>query len=197
MTDHEEFMDTERILRGVNDKDSSVWNVLFAYYYPQLCSYASRLLRNEEEAEDCIQNVLLYVWNCDRKFPHIEDLTYFLYRVSHNQAMMKLRHEKCKKHHHSKILKDGDDVSDDMFAEIVRGELIRQLYDRIEELPEEQQKVIRLCISGLSNQEIADQLGVSINTVKTHKSRSFKFLRGRMEEWGQLLWVYVFGRRYH
>lgn len=187
-------MDTEQILRGVNDKDTSVWNVLFAYYYPQLCSYAGRLLRDEAGAEDCIQNVLLYVWDCDRRFLQIEDLTYFLYRVTHNQALMMLRHEKCKERHHSKILKDGNEVSDDMFADMVREELIRQLYVQIEDLPEEQRKVIRLCINGSSNQEIADQLGVSINTVKTHKSRSFKFLRGRMEEWGQVLWMMVFGR---
>lgn len=190
-------MDTVQILRGVNDKDASVWDALFAYYYPQLCSYAERLLHDVTEAEDCIQNVLLYAWNCDRKFSQIEDLTYFLYHVAHNQAFMILRHEKCKERHHLKILKDGDEVSDDMFADIVREEFIRQLYVQIEELPEEQRKVVRMCVNGLSNQEIADQLGVSINTVKTHKSRSFKFLRGRMEEWGQVLWMMVFRRDFN
>ena len=35
---------------------------------------------------------------------------------------------------------------------------------------------------GLGNQEIAVKVGVSVNTVKTHKSRGLKFLRGKVEE---------------
>ena len=50
----------------------------------------------------------------------------------------------------------------------------------IEELPAEQRRIILLRIEGHSWDEIASKLGVSINTVKTQKSRSYKFLREKL-----------------
>lgn len=184
-------IDTNLLLRGVNDKDSSAWNALFNYYYPQLCAYAERLMNDTAEAEDCIQEVFLYMWTSKNHFQTIEDLTYFLYRVTHNQALMRLRNQKRREHHHQYILDNSEHVADDMFASIIRQEMIRQVHEHIHELPAEQAKVVSLCIDGLSNQEIADQLGISINTVKTHKSRSFKFLRGKMEEWDAVLYIFL------
>lgn len=58
-----------------------------------------------------------------------------------------------------------------MFMATVREELLWQLYLYIDELPSEQRKVIRLSIDGLSVNEIAEKLGISVNTVKTHKKQ--------------------------
>ena len=57
-----------------------------------------------------------------------------------------------------------------------------KLYENfyIEELPAEQRRIILLRIEGHSWDEIASKLGVSINTVKTQKSRSYKFLREKL-----------------
>ena len=57
-----------------------------------------------------------------------------------------------------------------------------KLYENfyIEELPAEQRRIILLRIEGHSWDEIASRLGVSINTVKTQKSRSYKFLREKL-----------------
>ena len=54
------------------------------------------------------------------------------------------------------------------------------LYFYIDELPAEQRRIILLRIEGHSWDEIASRLGVSINTVKTQKSRSYKFLREKL-----------------
>lgn len=64
---------------------------------------------------------------------------------------------------------ENDPESDEMFMATVREELLWQLYLYIDELPSEQRKVIRLSIDGLSVNEIAEKLGISVNTVKTHK----------------------------
>lgn len=180
------------ILRGVNEKNPEGWRALFEHYYSQLCFYVERLLNDATEAEDCIQNVMLYMWDCKKIFQTLDDLTYFLYRVAHNQAMMRLRAKKCREYHHQKILSDAEVADDDLFASIVWDEIVKQMYQHIEQLPSEQAKVMQLCIEGNSNQEIADRLGISINTVKTHKSRSFKFLRGKMQKWkSALLWFFL------
>jgi RNA polymerase sigma-70 factor (ECF subfamily) len=65
-------------------------------------------------------------------------------------------------------------------------------YLYIDELPSEQRKVIRLSIDGLSVNEIAEKLGISVNTVKTHKKRSFKQLRGKMRGDASVFWLAFF-----
>ena len=67
-----------------------------------------------------------------------------------------------------------------IYALTVKEEIIRQLYHHIEELPTEQRRIILLRIEGYTWEEIAERLGISINTVKTQKARSYRFLREKM-----------------
>ena len=75
-----------------------------------------------------------------------------------------------------------EEFSEEVFADTVCEELLRQLYRYINELPEDRRKIMLLSIKGFSGQEIADQLGITIHTVKTQKNRSFKFLREKLKD---------------
>ena len=67
-------------------------------------------------------------------------------------------------------------------AEDITQSTFLQLYMYIEQLPSEQKKVILMSIEGYSWDEIAEKLGISVNTVKTHKSRGFKSLRSKLQD---------------
>ena len=71
-------------------------------------------------------------------------------------------------------------ITSNDFALTVKEEIIRQLYCYIEELPAEQRRIILMRIEGHTWEEIAERLEISINTVKTQKTRSYKFLRERL-----------------
>ena len=62
---------------------------------------------------------------------------------------------------------------------LIEEEMLGQLYRAIEELPTECARVFKLGLEGLSNQEIADTLSVSIHTVKTQKQRAMSVLKQR------------------
>ena len=115
-------IDADLLLRSVNEKDAKGWNALFDYFYPQLCSYAGRMLNSAEEAEDCVQEVFLYLWNEKIHFDSLEGLTYFAYRATHNQALMRIRHEKRRAVHLQRIGEESSGEADDLFAKIVREE---------------------------------------------------------------------------
>ena len=185
-------MDASRILEAVNEKKEELWQEVFGCYYAALCSYAGRLVQDPVIAEDLVQDILLYIWNGERKFLQIDELTNYLYRAVYNRSMMWLRREKCKSRHLNRLMLENDPESDEMFMATVREELLRQLYLYIDELPSEQRKVIRLSIDGLSVNEIAEKLGISVNTVKTHKKRSFKQLRGKMRGDASVCWLAFF-----
>ena len=71
----------------------------------------------------------------------------------------------------------NDEYHDDFTLGMVREEIIRLLYLHIEDLPRMRRRIIELSINGFSGKEIAEKLGISVNTVKVQKNRSIKYLR--------------------
>ena len=99
----------------------------------------------------------------------------------YNNALLYIRNNQI----HDTILNslaEEESVEDEdmIYALTVKEEIIRQLYCYIEELPSEQRRIILMRIEGHTWEEIAERLEISINTVKTQKTRSYKFLRERL-----------------
>lgn len=64
----------------------------------------------------------------------------------------------------------------------IREETIRLIYQAIESLPENSKKIIDLSLQGLKNEDIAQALNLSVNTVKTHKKTAYKMLRIQLKD---------------
>ena len=169
------------IVAGVNQKDKGIWREFYDRYYAALCSYVEKILFLTDAVEDLVQEVFISVWEGKRTFSDSRELTNYLYRACYNNALLYIRNHQI----HDSILNglpQEEDFEDEemLYALTVKEEAIRQLYFYIEELPAEQRRIILLRIEGHSWDEIASRLGVSINTVKTQKSRSYKFLREKL-----------------
>ncbi|WP_059026335.1 RNA polymerase sigma factor [Gabonibacter massiliensis] len=175
-------MNEDLVLSGVNDKDEKAWASLYDYYYAALCTYVSRILKRPESSEDLVQEVFIAVWKSNRVFISVRELTNYLYRACYNNALIFVRNNQI----HDTILDSigagKEFTADDVYALTVSEEVTRQLYVHIESLPSEQKRVILLSIEGYSWEEIAEKLGISINTVKTHKGRGIKYLRSKLQD---------------
>ena len=163
------------IVAGVNQKDKGIWRDFYNRYYAALCSYVEKILFLTDAVEDLVQEVFISVWEGKRTFSDSRELTNYLYRACYNNALLYIRNHQI----HDSILNglpQEEDFEDEemLYALTVKEEAIRQLYFYIEELPAEQRRIILLRIEGHSWDEIASRLGVSINTVKTQKSRSWQ-----------------------
>lgn len=182
------------IVAGVNQKDKGIWRDFYNRYYAALCSYVEKILFLTDAVEDLVQEVFISVWEGKRTFSDSRELTNYLYRACYNNALLYIRNHQI----HDSILNglpQEEDFEDEemLYALTVKEEAIRQLYFYIEELPAEQRRIILLRIEGHSWDEIASRLGVSINTVKTQKSRSYKFLREKLanSSYSVLLTLYL------
>ena len=138
--------------------------------------------KDSDTAQDIVQDTLIRIWNSDRTFLDIKELTWYLYRSTYNNALFHLRTQASRQNILRKMVAEEVELPDEQFALTVREELIRQLYVYIEDLPEERKKILLMSIQGHSGNEIADLLGISINTVKTQKNRGFKYLREKLKD---------------
>lgn len=183
----------KRILVGVNQKDEKMWGGFYDCYYAALCSYVAKILKRSDAVEDLVQEVFIAVWEGTRTFSDSKELTNYLYRACYNNTLIHIRNNQL----HDTILTsmtDSGEAEDEeeLYAMTVKEEVIRQLYCFIEELPAEQRKIILLRAEGRSWDEIAGMLGVSINTIKTQKSRSYKFLRDKMGDSSLFVLLFLF-----
>lgn len=169
------------IVAGVNRKDEKTWGDFYDRFYAALCVYVAKMLPVPDAVEDLVQDVFISVWEGKRTFDDIKELTNYLYRACYNNTLLYIRNNQIHDTILSSLAEEDNSQDEDMiYALTVKEEIIRQLYFHIEELPAEQRRIILLRIEGHTWEEIAERLGVSINTVKTQKSRSYKFLREKL-----------------
>lgn len=82
------------------------------------------------------------------------------------------------------VLPEIDDS--DFKSVIIEEETIRALYAAIDKLPAQTSRIVRMSLKGIKNQEIAEKLGISVNSVKTLKYNAFHTLRKELGE--ELVW---------
>lgn len=173
---------TQEVLEQINRKDLKAWQRLYDAFYPALCSYVNNIVKDADNAQDIVQEILIKIWHSEHIFQDVKELTWYLYRAAYNNALYFLRTQNSHQQRLGKMPVEECEMPDEQFALTVQEELIRQIYVYIEDLPEERKKIILLSLKGHSGNEIAEILGISIHTVKTQKNRSFKYLREKLKD---------------
>jgi RNA polymerase sigma-70 factor (ECF subfamily) len=150
-----------------------VYNLSFRY----LLKYASAITGNIQEAEEVVQDVFLNTWqNRSTLSINISFRRYLLQSV-HNHSLNVIRHHKTRKESVNKtgsektwqFISDTFDLNDNFIDRIYCNETEDIIEKAISNLPDQCKKVFRLSRSrSMKNSEIAEQLYLSENTVKSH-----------------------------
>ena len=166
---------------------------LFEKYAKDLCSYALGFLGNAEDAEDAVQDVFMRFWeNTDARFADEKAAKTYLYNSVRNACLNQLKLKEIHAEVLEKVAPREEPSEDEFFAKVVRAEVYREIMAAIDELPRECGKVFRLaCVDGLSNDEVAQKLGISVNTVKVQKNRAKIQLRARLKDLYPLLLLFL------
>jgi RNA polymerase sigma-70 factor (family 1) len=152
---------------------------IFDSYYKMLVLFAKRFLSSIGESEDLVQDVFIDLWEKNNEFPNEISLKIFMYKVVRNKCYNILKHNKVKNIYAENAIQSIED--DNLFLkQILENETVKQLYDAIEILPNRKKEIIKLSLKGMKNNEIAEELDIKLQTVKTLKSQSYKILREKL-----------------
>jgi RNA polymerase sigma-70 factor (ECF subfamily) len=177
-------------LAALNKKEIKAWESFYRDYYASLCTYVHRLVKDADCAQDIVQETLINIWHSAHSFPTERDLVKYLYKSVYINSMQHLRTRNSHNAHLQRLQQESA-TEEEGFALSVREELVRQLRDALRELPTQRGKILQLSLEGLSGKEIAEQLGITINTVKTQKNKAFAYLRKRLDGLYLLLPLYL------
>lgn len=171
--------DAELVVR-VSEGDVAAYRELVRRHAGKLTHYARRLLRDETEAEDVVQETCLRLWQRAGDYSPEARVTTWLHRIAHNLAVDRLR----ARGRWQARGEDGDDV------EAISAPQARQLETkrRVEsleaawaELPERQSAALALVhLDGLSGSEAASVLGVSEDALESLLARGRRALKARL-----------------
>lgn len=174
--------DQQKFLKGINLKKTSAWEELYRHFYGALCNYATGITTDRSVSEDIVQECLITIWKSNLVFTEIKALTVYLYRAVHNNTLKYLRDRNVSSRHLKKWQEDQEDVDEINFYHAVEEELVRRMNAAIENLPEQRRRILQLSIEGFTVQQIAEQLNISVNTVKTQKKRAYSFLKDKVKQ---------------
>ena len=165
---------------------------VFERYNRLLYTIAYRFLKSEEEAEDAIQYLFMKLWEQRTNFSFESGIRSLLFTILKNYILNELRHRSLV---FEKLYEMAQQVNDedDFLTQFENGELGKFLRVAIDKLPPQKQKICLLKIEyGLSNQEIADRMGITVPTVKSHYTQGIKALRNEIESliiWFPVIWI--------
>jgi len=130
------------------------------------------MMRNQDDAEDAVQEIFVDVWKNAAKFdPSQASETTFVAMIARRRLIDRIRftNRRLSPESLEDILAEPKDGSGSELQTLVEG---REAFEALKQLKPEQQRVLQLSIvQGLSHQEIADATGMALGTVKTHARR--------------------------
>lgn len=145
-------------------------------YFQAIHDFCNSFLKHGELARDLAQDTFFALWNNFNPAYTEKEILSFLYTTARNKCFDQLRLQKVVE---NKIRDLKDTIYSDTFFldEITRNETYRIIRESINKLPDRSRQIALLTLQGYSIQEIADQLEISINTIKTLKKNVYAKLR--------------------
>ncbi|MDE6450968.1 MAG: RNA polymerase sigma-70 factor [Odoribacter sp.] len=149
---------------------------VFRKYYPSLLAFVTRHVGDRETAKDFVQDVFFKLYESKVFFPSESSLKSWLFMTSRNAALDYLRHLKVVDQH--QILMAESMIYAHEVDEKLDETLVRKIQKAVDSLPAQCRQIVRMnIIDGRKYTEISEELGISINTVRTQISRGYRRLR--------------------
>jgi len=163
--------------------DIRAFDKIYEKYSTRLYIFINGIIKSQKDSEDIVQEVFFKIWNNREKINEFLSLQSFLFTIAYNTTISILRKrineynyiEYVKSIQTAKELSTGE-------AELEFKELNDHLTSILNKLPKRQKEVFLLNRHDeLSYKEIAERLGISVNTVENHMVKALKFLRANIK----------------
>lgn len=177
------LMDEHALVVRLIDGDEDAFCELYAAYKNRLIYFAMRFLKSREYAEDIFQDAFTIIWQSRRFINPDTSFSSYLYTIVRNRILNQLRDLANQDKLREQILSQAVDYSNDTNNEILANDLRRFISLAMQQLTSRQREIFEMSREKqMSHREIAEALGISVNTVQESISNSLRTLRNYLEK---------------
>lgn len=161
---------------------------IYKRYSVRIYSFVLGIIKSKDDAEDIVQEVFIKLWDKRDNLKDHLSFKSFLFTIAYNTTIDMIR-KRVKERDFVVMVKskqlplaiDSDNL------ELEYQELKEKLDKTINKLPERQKQVYTLSRNEeLTYLEIANKMGISVNTVENHMVKALKFIRTNIKSTGYL-----------
>lgn len=181
--------DSDSFLFLLEKGDKDAFKIIFDTYYKRLYSFSLQYVDDTYAAEEIVEEALLKLWQKRHKLAKVENLKSYLYTMVRNASLDFLKKEK--KYVRLDVKKHGSITIKEHY--IIEEETHAILYQALESLPKKCRRIFELsCLDGVKYKDIAEDLQISINTVKSQRSRAIELLKAHLKKYSFFYFFFVF-----
>lgn len=172
-------------------RTQSDFEALFHTHYSSLCAYANHFIKDLDASEEVVQEVMLKIWVNRDSLIFTSSIRSYLFRAVRNGCMNVVKHIDIREEYKAARERDTRESQRSGEDEMIVSELEQKIREAIDRLPMERRKVFIMSrYDGLTYNQIAGKLGISVKTVENQMGKVLKTLREELSEY--LPWLILF-----
>ena len=165
------------LLSLLNAGDIKAYDFLYKKYYGLIVLYAYKLTNDHAMAEDIVQDIFISIWKNRVQFANDRSIPFYLYRSVRNYYVNHRLHPRSRQIEIDEEALINYCDYDDPNTLFMEEEIYTFMFEAIDQLPKRCREVMLKVLEGKKNMEIAVEMSLSIETVKTQKKRGIDILR--------------------
>ena len=188
------------IIFKLKNGDNAGYKYIYDHYYPLLCSIACRFLNDRDEAEYIVDGLVIDLYEKRERLAIDTSLRNYLIRSVRNRCTNYMSSRQRRRFDNMASI---DSACRDVLSSaahiqppeirLIEKELETIVSEAIENLPEECRKVFKASrFSHMTYNEIAEDFGISVNTVKYHMKQALAILSRKLEKY--LIFIFLLMR---
>ena len=172
------LMDEREVVLRLIDGDEEAFCELYAAYKNRLLYFALKFVKSHEFAEDIFQDAFTVVWQTRRFINPEASFSSYLYTIVRNRILNQLRDLANQDKLREQIFSQAVDYTNETKDEILVNDLRQFITRALQQLTPRQREIFEMSREQqMSHREIAESLGISVNTVQESISTSLRTLR--------------------
>lgn len=162
---------------ALKNADRRAFTEIYNRYWALLFLHAKKMVKDDDEAMDIIQDTFVYLWNKADEITISSSLSGYLYSSVRHRVLNIINRGKLKEKYIDSLM-SFDDSDPDSSEDLIAKELEIRIEEAIHQLPKKMRTVFEMSRkTNLSHKLISEELNISENTIKKQINRAIKSIK--------------------
>ncbi len=157
------------------------FDFLFREYYATLCYFSFQIIKDRSTAEEIAGEAFMKLWERHNNFNNIASIKSFLYTTARNASLNRIRQQKNYNKKAKEFAYLAEENENSIMHQMIQVELYREIFMALETLPPKCRRIFKmLFLEGKDYKQVAQELNLSIDTIRNQKARGLTLIRQRI-----------------